>query len=182
MKSTQQNSNSSGQPTHTGEVPSGMLSEDSRRQLDAVFQRAKSSQPLDDSIPSFFSKRKNHSTFHTPQPGSMEDAGSQLTTRKNPTPPPLQLSRPDRRQQNLHDERWRIGFGHLMIATSSAFNRVFGKVDLNLWANALAEYDIEDLTAGFADFIKSPEGFPTPGKAETFIKKRRQQRLGIVIR
>jgi hypothetical protein len=69
-----------------------------------------------------------------------------------------------------------------MVAASSAFNRAFGRVDLDLWAGALCEYDPEDLTDGFAEFIKSPEGFPTPGKAESYIKKCRQRRLGIVVR
>lgn len=179
---TQSSLKNSGQPILTGEAPSGTLSEDSKRQLREVFQRAKSSQPPDDSVPSLFSKRKNLSTSRTPQPGLTEDAGSQLTTKKNHSPPPLQLSRPNRRQQNLQSEQWRIGFGQLMIATSSAFNRAFGKIDLELWSTALAEHNMQDLVDGFSDFIKSPKGFPTPGKAEAFVKKRRQHRLGIVIR
>lgn len=178
---TPQTSPNSGKPTHTGEVPNGTLSEDSKRQLREAFQRAKSSQPPNDMPHSFTRKALNRSSSPMPPPGLSEDVGSRSTTKKTPIES-LPMSRPDRRQQNLQCERWRSGFGQLMVAASSAFNRAFGRVDLDLWAGALCEYDLEDLTDGFAEFIKSPEGFPTPGKAETHIKKCRQRRLGIVVR
>ena len=182
MTDTPETSKSSGPHTHSEEDRNGMLSEASRRQLREVFSRAKSSQPPDDMKPLFAQKELTPNMFRTRQHGSVEDAGNPLTTKRKPSESLPSLSRQSRRQQNLQCEQWRSGFGQLMVAASSAFNRAFGKVDLDLWAGALCEYDLIDLSEGFADFIKSPEGFPTPGKAETFIKKRRQGRLGIVVR
>ena len=179
---TPQTSPNSGKPTHSGEGQNGTLSEDSKRQLREAFYRARSSQPPDDMPRSLGTRAPNRSSSPMPRPGLSEDAGSPLKTKRMPIESVPALSRPDRRQQNLQCERWRTGFGQLMVAASSAFNRAFGKVDLDLWASALCEYDLEDLTEGFGDFIKSPEGFPTPGKAESYIKKCRQRRLGIVVR
>jgi hypothetical protein len=145
-------------------------------------QRKSSTQPEDMQQPTA-AETQNRSSSHTPPPGLSGDAGSQSTTLKlSPQLPSTLSSVQDRRQQNLQNERWRNGFGSQMILVSSAFNKKFGIIDLELWSMALAEYDLEDLYEGFAEFMKSPEGFPTPGKAEKHIKKCRQHRLGIVVR
>lgn len=174
---------SSGMHTHSGGDRNGMLSEDSRRQLIEAFNRAKSLQPPDDSPQSMQPKKQNPDSSRMQQPGFREDAGSQSKTLKpKPQLPAVLASVQDRRQLNLHNEQWRIGFGRLMVLASSAFNRRFGVIDLELWSMALAEYDLIDLNEGFSSFLKSPEGYPTPGKAEIHIKKCRQTRLGIVQR
>ena len=179
--STQLTSNNSGQPTHSGEGANGMLSDDSRRRLNEAYQRAKSSQPPQDSVPLLNVGKRKADLSHTQQPGFTVDAGRQLTTRKN-LPEQMPLSIVERRQRNLQNEQWRIGFGNLMVAISAAFNRPFGVIDLDLWAGSFCEFDEQDLNSGVSEFIQSPEGFPTPGKAIQFIKKHRQRRLGIVIR
>lgn len=179
---TPQTSPNSGDPTHSEEARNGTLSEGSKRQLREAFMRAISSQPPEDMPRSLGTRAPSRSSSPMPRPGLSEDVGNQSKTKRMPIDNLPALSRLDRRQQNLQCERWRTGFGQLMVAASSAFNRAFGKVDLDLWASALCEYDLEDLTEGFSDFIKSPEGFPTPGKAESYIKKCRQRRLGIVVR
>ena len=183
MNNTPQSSSSSGKPILTAEDQSGTLSGDSKAKLREAFNRAKSLQPPDDLPPSIFKKKPNPSSSPMQPHGCSEGVGSPSTTLKpKPQLPATPTSIQNRRQSNLQDGQWRSGFGRLMILASSAFNRKFGVVDLELWSMALAEYSLEDLNEGFAQFIKSPEGFPTPGKAEVFIKKCRQQRLGIVVR
>ena len=176
------NSAGSGLPTHSAEAASGKPSDDSRRlssseSLQNILLRAASDSPRSSVI-----KEPNRSTCHTQPHGSATEAGSQLTTRSTKLSVPLPATKQDRRQRNLQNEQWRRGFGDLMIATSSAFNRRFGRIDLDLWSQALAEHDLIDLAQAFVAFLKSPEGFPTPGKAEVFIKRARQQRLGLIVR
>ena len=180
---TQSSSNSSGQRIHSDEDQSGTpLSDSLKRWRERHRQRQSSTQPEGSPQPTA-SEEQNHSSSRTQPHGFRGDAGSQLTTlRLSPQLPSVLSSVQDRRQQNIRNEQWRSGFGKLMVLASSAFNRKFGVIDLELWSMALAEYDLEDLHEGFALFLKSPEGFPTPGKAEVHIKKCRQHRLGIVVR
>lgn len=178
-------STNSGKPCPTDEVQNGLLSSASKKLLQEAFSRAKSLQPQDELPPLFSRAGLKPNTSPTQQPGSTVDAGRLLTTKRNLTERPQSPqpeSKAEVRLRNLQNPLWRSGFGSLMIAISSAFNRAFSGIDLDLWASALAECDLIDLQSGISEFIQTAEGFPTPGKALATIKKNRQLRLGIIRR
>jgi hypothetical protein len=183
MMATPENSKSSGTSSHSDEVRSGGLSNASRRLLEGVSRRMQSSRGPDDSPASLNLNNASRDSSPTQPPGSPVDDGKQSRMMKPPQLlPSNQLSVQSRRQANSQNEPWRIGFGRLMVAMSVAHNRVYSLLEIQLWASALSDHDLEDLNAGFAEFLKTPESFPTPGKVEKYVQKCRRNRLGIVVR
>ncbi len=180
---THDSSKNSGQHTHSEEVQNGTLSSASKNVLSAAWKRLKLSTVQDDSPQLSNWKNVTHDTFRTPPLGLTVDGGKQSTTMKpQQSHPPNLPAVQSRRMSNSQNEQWRSGFGRLMVALSAAHNRVYSLLEIQLWASALSDHDLVDLNEGFSDFLKTSEGFPTPGKVEMFVRKCRRNRLGIVVR